>query len=133
MRRGVGWSVRFLAEMIMGVGAHLSDRRFSDGRPQPTPAPASDNRRFLEAVLWRVRTGSPWRDLPEALGNWNSTFRRFRRWARAGIFESLFNVLSGEPDFEYALIDGTIVSVHQKATGAKGGLSLRPSGGREAD
>lgn len=96
-------------------------------------ATASDNRRFLEAVLWRVRTGSPWRDLPEALGNWNSTFRRFRRWARAGIFESLFNVLSGEPDFEYALIDGTIVSVHQKATGAKGGLSLRPSGGREAD
>jgi transposase len=80
-----------------------------------------------------VRTGSPWRDLPEALGNWNSTFRRFRRWARAGIFESLFNVLSGEPDFEYALIDGTIVSVHQKATGAKGGLSLRPSGGREED
>ena len=96
-------------------------------------ATASDNRRFLEAVLWRVRTGSPWRDLPEALGNWNSTFRRFRRWARAGIFESLFNTLSGEPDFEYALIDGTIVSVHQKATGAKGGLSLRPLGGREVD
>lgn len=94
---------------------------------------ASDNRRFLEAVLWRVRTGSPWRDLPPALGNWNSTFRRFRRWANAGIFESLFSALSGEPDFEYALIDGTIVSVHQKATGAKGGLSLRPSGGREAD
>ena len=94
---------------------------------------ASDNRRFLEAVLWRVRTGSPWRDLPPALGNWNSTFRRFRRWANAGIFESLFNALSGEPDFEYALIDGTIVSVHQKATGAKGGLSLRPSGGREVD
>ena len=59
--------------------------------------------------------------------------RRFRRWARAGIFESLFSALSGEPDFEYALIDGTIVSVHQKATGAKGGLSLRPSGGREVD
>jgi transposase len=94
---------------------------------------ASDNRRFLEAVLWRVRTGSPWRDLPPVLGNWNSTFRRFRRWANAGVFESLFNALSGEPDFEYALIDGTIVSVHQKATGAKGGLSLRPSDGREVD
>ena len=89
---------------------------------------ASDNRRFLEAVLWRVRTGSPWRDLPEGFGNWNSTFRRFRRWAKAGVFENLFNVLSDEPDFEYAMIDGTIVSVHQKATGAKGGLKIRPSG-----
>ena len=106
---------------------------FLPGKPGDRGVTASDNRRFLEAVLWRVRTGSPWRDLPEALGNWNSTFRRFRRWANAGIFESLFNALSGEPDFEYALIDGTIVSVHQKATGAKGGLSLRPSGGPEVD
>jgi transposase len=106
---------------------------FLPGKPGDRGVTASDNRRFLEAVLWRVRTGSPWRDLPEALGNWNSTFRRFRRWANAGVFESLFNALSGEPDFEYALIDGTIVSVHQKATGAKGGLSLRPSGGPEVD
>ncbi len=106
---------------------------FLPGKPGDRGVTASDNRRFLEAVLWRVRTGSPWRDLPEALGNWNSTFRRFRRWANAGVFESLFNALSGEPDFEYALIDGTIVSVHQKATGAKGGLSLRPSGDPEVD
>ena len=106
---------------------------FLPGKPGDRGVTASDNRRFLEAVLWRVRTGSPWRDLPEAFGNWNSTFRRFRRWANAGIFESLFNALSGAPDFEYALIDGTIVSVHQKATGAKGGLSLRPLGGREVD
>ncbi len=106
---------------------------FLPGKPGDRGVTASDNRRFLEAVLWRVRTGSPWRDLPEALGNWNSTFRRFRRWANVGVFESLFNALSGEPDFEYALIDGTIVSVHQKATGAKGGLSLKPSGGPEVD
>ncbi len=93
---------------------------------------AADNRRFLEAVLWRVRTGSPWRDLPSGFGNWNSIFRRFRRWAKAGVFESLFKALSNEPDFEYALIDGTIVSVHQKATGAKGGLCIRPSDDRKA-
>jgi|TARA_B100001964_G_scaffold231724_1_gene286683 transposase len=89
---------------------------------------AADNRLFLESVLWRVRTGSPWRDLPLSFGNWNSAFRRFRRWAKAGVFERLFELLSGEPDFEYALIDGTIVSVHQKASGAKGGLKIRPSG-----
>ncbi len=89
---------------------------------------ASDNRLFLEAVLWRVRTGAPWRDLPLCFGHWNSIFQRFRRWAKNGVFERLFVVLSEQPDFEYALIDGTIVSVHQKASGAKGGLKIRPSG-----
>jgi len=93
---------------------------------------AKDNRLFMESILWRVRTGSPWRDLPLFFGNWNSIFRRFRRWAQKGVFERLFEALSGEPDFEYALIDGTIVSVHQKASGAKGGLEIRPSGDREA-
>lgn len=88
---------------------------------------------FVEAVLWRVRTGSPWRDLPCEFGNWNSAFRRFRRWAAGGVFDRLFEHVSGDPDMEYALIDGTIVSVHQKATGAKGGLKIRPSGARKAD
>jgi len=94
---------------------------------------AKDNRLFMEAVLWRVRVGGPWRDLPPSFGNWNSVFRRFRRWAAKGVFESLFKHLSGDPDFEYVLIDGTIVSVHQKASGAKGGLSIRPSDARKAD
>jgi transposase len=87
----------------------------------------ADNRMFLEAVLWIARAGAPWRDLPEIFGNWNSTFKRFRRWALKGVFERLFKVLSGDPDFEYALIDGTIIRVHQDGTGAKGGLKIRPS------
>jgi transposase len=93
---------------------------------------ARDNREFLEAVLWRVRAGAPWRDIPPEFGAWNSIFRRFRRWAASGVFERVFHVLSGEPDFEYALIDGTIVNVHQKASGAKGGPATRPSAGRKA-
>ena len=91
-----------------------------------------DNRRFLEAVLWMVRTGSPWRDLPENFGNWSSVWKRFRRWALKGVFERIFAALSGDPDFEYALIDGTIVRVHQHGTGAKGGLKLKPSAARAA-
>ena len=51
------------------------------GKVSDAGATAKDNRLFLEAVLWRVRTGSPWRDLPPAFGHWNSQFRRFRQWA----------------------------------------------------
>jgi transposase len=80
-----------------------------------------------------VRTGLPWRDLPAGFGNWNSVFRRFRRWAESGVFERLFKEISAIPDFEYAMIDGTIVQVHQKASGAKGGLKIRPSGARAGD
>jgi transposase len=87
----------------------------------------ADNRLFLEAVLWMARVGAPWRDLPPTFGNWNSVFQRFRRWAVKGVFERLFQALSGDPDFEYALIDATIVRVHQHGTGAKGGLPIRRS------
>ena len=87
---------------------------------------AADNRLFLEAVLWVVFTGAPWRDLPADFGNWSSVWKRFRRWALTGVFEVVFEELSANPDFEYALIDGTIVKVHRQATGAKGRLTIRP-------
>jgi len=93
---------------------------------------AADNRLFVEAVLWIVRAGAPWRDLPEAFGKWGSVWKRYRRWALKGVFERIFAALSGDPDFEYALIDGTIVKVHRHGVGAKGGLKIRPSAGRAA-
>ena len=98
------------------------------GKASDRGVTAKDNRLFLEAVLWRVRTGLPWRDLPSEFGNWNSIFQRFRRWVRAGVFERIFERLSGQPDFEYVLIDGTIVTAHQKASGARGGPKPRPLG-----
>ena len=91
------------------------------GRKSDRGVTAKDNRLFLEAVLWRVRAGLPWRDLPAAFGPWNRVFPRFRRWVRAQVFDRLFQALCGEPDFEYAMIDGTIVTVHHKASGARGG------------
>ena len=91
-----------------------------------------DNRLFVEAVLWLVRAGAPWRDLPPRFGKWGTVWKRFRRWAEKGVFERIFEALSGEPDFEYALIDGTIVKVHRHGTGARGGLTIRPSADRVA-
>jgi len=91
-----------------------------------------NNRLFVEAVLWIARTGTPWRDLPHAFGLWNSVWKRFSRWSKKGVWQRLFNVLADDPDFEYVIVDGTIVRVHQHGTGAKGGLKIRRSGARAA-
>ena len=93
---------------------------------------AKDNRLFLEAVLWKVRVGGAWRDLPPGFGAWNSVFRRFRRWAEADVFQRVFDAISGEPDFEYVLVDGTIINAHRPASGAKGGIEIRRSGAQRA-
>src|SRR5436305_15071825 len=98
------------------------------GKKSDRGVTAKDNRLFLGAVLWRARAGLPWRDLPAEFGNWNSVFTRFRRWVRGMVFERIFKALSVEPDFEYALIDGTIVTAHQKASGAKGGAETNAIG-----
>jgi putative transposase len=88
---------------------------------------AADNRLFVEAVLWLVRTGSPWRDLPKTFGNWNSVFVRFSRWSKDGVWDRLFMEMADDPDFEYVMVDSTIVRAHQHAAGKKGGLKLARS------
>src|SRR6516164_3137871 len=98
---------------------------------------ARDNRRFVEAVVYRYRAGIPWRDLPERFGDWKNTHRRFSRWAKTGVWQRLFEHLAAEADNEYAMIDSTIVRAHQHRAGApkkdddqaigrsKGGLSTK--------
>jgi transposase len=78
-----------------------------------------NNRLFIEAILWIVRTGSPWRDLPEHFGKWNTVFVRYRDWVKADVFKRLFDAVSEEPDMEYAMVDATIVKVHRHGQGAK--------------
>lgn len=95
------------------------------GRMGDRGVTAKDNRLFLEAVLYIARTGSPWRDLPEQYGNWNSVFVRYNRWSKAGVWQQVFEALSEDPDFEYVMIDSTVIRSHQHAAGGKGGLRIR--------
>src|SRR3979490_1768903 len=96
------------------------------GRPDQKGSTGRDNRMFVEGVLWIVRTGSPWRDLPEAVVDSNSVFRRFSRRSIKGVWWRIFEAISDDPDFEYLIVDSTIVRAHQHAAGAKkGGLKIK--------
>ena len=95
------------------------------GKKSDAGRTASDNRKFIDAVLWVARTGSHWCELPSEFGKWNSVFQRYNRWSLKGIWESLFKALADDPDFEYVVMDATIVRAHQHSAGAKGGIKRR--------
>lgn len=88
------------------------------GQPGRHGGVAEGNRRFLDAVLWIARTGAAWRDLPDRLGDWNSRWRGFDRWAQAGRFEALAAVFR-DPDLDVLILDSTVVRAHPSAAGSK--------------
>lgn len=93
---------------------------------------AANNRKFVNAVFWLAKTGSPWRDLPERFGNWNSNFRRFKRWADNGVWERVLEVFSNEEQYDLLLLDSSIIRAHQHAAGGKRGPRQKPSDARAA-
>src|SRR5215210_6955898 len=88
------------------------------GQPGQHGGVAEDNRRFLNAVLWIARTGAAWADLPERLGNPNSQWRRFDRWAEKGRWDPILAGLR-DPDLDVLILDSTAVRAHPCAAGAK--------------
>src|SRR5271168_1042637 len=95
------------------------------GREGHVGGTAEDNRLFVEAVLYRFRTGCPWRDLPERFGYWKSVHQRFGRWAKSGVFKRIFKLLASDRDNEYMMIDATIVRAHQHSAGARKKMARR--------
>lgn len=89
--------------------------------------PAHDNRRFLNGMLYVLRTGCPWRDMHERYGNWNSVYVRFRRWAAQGVWDAMLETLVdlGLTDDWQHMIDSTTIRGHAQAAGAKGGLARK--------
>ena len=87
----------------------------------------TDDRRFVEAVLWWRRTGVPWRDLPSDFGPWKTVFNRFDRWSKQGRWLRLFERFGVDPDNEWQIIDSTTNRAHQHAAGGKGGRWLTRS------
>jgi transposase len=83
--------------------------------------PAKSNRVMVEGMVWILRTGAPWRDLPKRFGPWKSVYTRFRRWTQQGIWARVLETLAEQQDPESYLIDASIVRSHQDATGAKKG------------
>ena len=91
--------------------------------PRQSKGPESKlgERQFVDAVLYRARTGIPWRDLPERFGPWKSVYNRFNNWARRGEWERIFRHLQIEYDPTGSIVDGSVVRAHQDAAGGKGG------------
>ena len=103
-------------------------------RPR-TGRPANDHRTVLDGMLWILRTGAPWRDLPERYGSWKTVASRFRRWREAGAWDRVLVALRAEAahdgtlDDTLATIDGTGIRAHHQAAGAKKGASTPDSAG----
>ena len=89
------------------------------GRDGHVGVTAKDNRLLIEAVLYRYRSGSAWRDLPSRFGDFRAVHTRFSRWSKSGVWERIFEHLATDADNEYAMIDSTIVRAHQHSAGAK--------------
>jgi len=100
------------------------------GKPR-VGRPNLDHRLILNGILWRLRTGAPWRDLPERYGSWKTVYSRFRRWQHKGIWDKVLGDVQSEEDakgnvdWRIHCVDGSVVRAHQHAAGAKKGETKR--------
>lgn len=96
----------------------LTDNEGTAIRPmlpnKPRGVPRVNDRRVLNGIFWILRSGTPWRDLPDDFGPYTTCYNRFVRWRRAGVWAKFMNVLAGAHDAAVQVIDTSIVRVHQQ-------------------
>jgi transposase len=117
----------------MAHRGELTDRQWEGLEPLLPPErpetgrPNVDHRRIIDGILWRERTGAPWRDLPARYGPWSTVYSRFWRWQKAGVWDRVFAAVQQEEDAAGAVdwgvqfIDSSVIRAHQHAAGARGG------------
>jgi transposase len=96
-------------------------KHFFPNRVGERGRPPKNHRIMINAILYIIRTGIPWRDLPLHYGPWKSVYTRFRRWSIAGLWDEIFSHISKNSNDENNMIDSTVIKAHQHASGAQGG------------
>lgn len=100
------------------IEPYLGNHGKKTGRPQ------ANNRKIFNGVLWILRTGAPWRDLPEYYGPWQTVYKRFAQWEKDGKLKEMFEHLRRNPDMQDLCIDGTYIKAHRASAGAKKGIKI---------
>ena len=118
---------------------HISDAQWE--RLEPLLCPARKERRgrpgkaarlmFDGIILWILRTGAPWRDLPAEFGPWQTVYKRFNMWAKSSVWASILSNFAEDADFEVVMVDGSYIRAHQHSAGAKGGAKPKRLGEAE--
>ena len=123
----------------MAKGYELSDDQWTrikdllPGKRRDPGRTARNNRNFVNGVLWVLRSGARWSDLPERYGKYKTVHKRFTRWAKSGVWEKVFESLLEAPDNDYIMLDSSLVKAHQQAATGKGGAATRLWGAPEED
>ena len=109
----------------------LSDAEWALIKPllpnKPRGVARVSDRRVLNGIFYVLRTGTPWRDLPERYGPYTTVYNRFNRWAKAGVWMRVFETLAAKSHHSMTLIDSSIIRAHQHAAGGKKGARITPS------
>lgn len=93
--------------------------------PKARGRPPADARKMVNGMVWIVRTGAPWRDLPERFGPWETVYTRFNNWCKAGVWKRVLDRLQsqmeehGQIDWELFCIDGSVIRASRAAAGAR--------------